>query len=57
MTYREALKQFNKDIRPLVAKDDKPALGQAWSIYIDDLHRDNIINEKQANLWDNPFYN
>lgn len=57
MTYRDALKHFNHNIKPFIKANDKPELGQAWCIYIDDLHRENFINEKQVSLWENPFYN
>ena len=52
MTYRYALKQF----RTLFVFDgDKPAIRQAWVIYIDSLHRAGLITDRQAETWDNPF--
>lgn len=35
---------------------DKPALGYAWSMYIDMLHSDGYITDRQVQNWSNPFY-
>lgn len=53
MTFRYALKQF----RALFVFDrrDKPAARQAWVMYVDSLHRDGLITDRQAETWDNPF--
>ena len=59
MTFREAKKDFERDTLPGVVakygKSDKPAMGQAWVAYVDGLHRDNVISDRQAHEWDNPY--
>lgn len=56
MSYLEALADFKANVLPNVPSNDKPAKGQAWSMYVDRLHRDGQITDKQAQNWDNPFY-
>jgi hypothetical protein len=52
MTFRQALKSFRARF---VFDGDKPAARQAWVVYVDGLHRDGLITDKQAKTWDNPF--
>ncbi len=56
MTKREALADFKANVLPNVPSNDKPAKGEAWCRYVDLLHRDGRITDKQAQNWDNPFY-
>lgn len=60
LTYREALAVFNREIKPRVIPEDgardKPAIGEAWVIYVDNLERNGFITQKQAANWGNPFY-
>ena len=58
MTERGARKEFKRDVLPRLTHllHDKPALGEAWSRYLDELHRARRISDKQAQGWDNPFY-
>jgi len=53
MTYRNALKEFKASILPsvvtLYGSKDKPAIRQAWADWIDMLHRNREITDKQAN--------
>ena len=52
---RTALKLFKEGADNQGVKD-KPALGYAWSLYIDLLHRDGYITDRQVQNWSNPFY-
>ncbi len=58
-TKAEALKDFNATLKPAViaryGRTDKPAMREAWVIFVDGLERDGIISERQAATWDNPF--
>jgi hypothetical protein len=56
MLKRTAIKLF-KEAENITGVQDKPALGQAWSMYIDSLHRDGYITDRQVQNWSNPFYN
>lgn len=56
MTYREALADFKANFLPSVPSNDKPAKGQAWVMYVEQLHREGQITDRQAQNWDNPFY-
>lgn len=60
VTHREALSHFNQQVKPhVIAKygpRDRPALGEAWVLYVDGLERDGMISQRQAETWDNPFY-
>lgn len=51
MRYREALEYFNSCIKPLINKSDKPAIREAGNNFIDDLHRDGLITDRQAQTW------
>jgi hypothetical protein len=55
LTYKQALKDFKKDILPSIPKNDKPAQRMAWSNYIDSLISNNDVKEKVAGKWGNPF--
>ena len=55
MLKRTAVKLF-KEGSDITGVKDKPALGQAWSLYIDLLHRDGYITDRQVQNWSNPFY-
>lgn len=62
MTKKEALKEFEEcstcfcqechRIKPDIDKDE---LAYAWSLFVDGLHRDHRITDKQYNEWTNPF--
>lgn len=56
MTKREALADFKANVLSSVPSNDKPAKGEAWCMYVDHLHREGKITDKQAQNWDNPFY-
>ena len=51
MNKKEAVKYFNKHIKSLIPKDDKPAIREAWGVYIDSLCKDGTITSKQYNNW------
>lgn len=51
MTQRDAREYFDEYIKPSVPKGDIPALDEAWGFYIDSLHRDGKITDKQYNNW------
>lgn len=51
MTQQEARKYFNRYIKPEIPKNDKPAINEAWGIYIDSLNRDGTITDKQYHSW------
>ena len=53
MTYIQAVRNFKEHFLPH-AGTDKPAIRMAWCTYIDGLHRDKLITDKQANEWDHP---
>lgn len=59
MMYHEALAAFRRDTLPQVRKRygtrDKVAVRTAWCDYVDTLHRERQITDKQAQAWDNPF--
>ncbi len=59
MTKADAVKDFNATIKPAViaryGRKDKPAIREAWVVYVDGLERDGMITERQAMTWDNPF--
>lgn len=54
MTFNQAKKEFRKNF--LFDKTDKPAAGQAWCLFVDSLHREGRITDRQVNSWGNPFY-
>jgi len=54
MTFIQAKKLFAE--RFTFDSHDKPAAGEAWCIFIDSLHRDGQITDRQVQSWDNPFY-
>ncbi len=59
MTKAEAVKDFNATIKPAViaryGRKDRPAIREAWVMYVDGLERDGMITGRQAMTWDNPF--
>jgi hypothetical protein len=55
MTFNQAKKLFAERFR--FDPKDKPAAGQAWCIFIDALHCEGKITDRQVQSWDNPFYN
>ena len=59
MTKREALAEFNENVKPLVfaqyGENDKPALREAWSNYTDWLCKDSRITQHQYDTWTGPF--
>jgi hypothetical protein len=54
MTYQQAQKLFKE--RFTFLPTDKPDACEAWCIFIDTLHRDGQITDKQVQSWDNPFH-
>ncbi len=50
MQLREAVASFRESMLGTNPKD-KPAIGEAWSIYIDNLHRARKITDAQAQDW------
>jgi len=59
MTKNDALSTFRRTIAPLVRKHygnkDKPAMREAWCIYIDGLCKDGRLVSNQVMNWTNPF--
>lgn len=55
MDYKQAKRLFKE--RFTFDPKDKPEAGEAWCIFVDTLHRDGEITDKQAQSWHNPFYN
>jgi len=55
MLKRTAVKLF-KEGSDITGVKDKPSLGQAWCMYIDSLHREGYITDRQVQNWSNPFY-
>lgn len=56
MTKATALKIFRSELQNFSnLRNDKPAVREAWGIYIDRLCKDGRITEKQYHNWDNPF--
>lgn len=51
MTLKEARKNFRDYVAPNIPKHDRPALDEAWGIYIDSLCKDGTITDKQYNTW------
>jgi len=55
MTRQEAQAEFCQTIRPSILKqhgrNDRPAMRQAWVIFLDDLHRNDRITDDQVNNW------
>ena len=51
MTQQEARKYFKNYILPSIPKNDEPAINQEWGFYIDSLHRDGTITDKQYYNW------
>ena len=56
--YADAVQQFEDCILPLIQEDEKnlghvdiPARSEAWSNFVDDLHRDEQISDWQAQNW------
>ena len=55
MTYKQAKQLFQEQFT--FDKTDKPAAGEAWCIFIDCLHRDGLITDRQVTSWGNPYNN
>ena len=55
MTFNKAKKLFAERFR--FDPKDKPEAGEAWCIFIDSLHREGHITDRQVQSWDNPFHN
>ncbi len=53
MTYKSALSQFNALIRPTVPPKDRPAIREAWCLFLDSLQRNGEITLRQCN-WIGP---
>jgi len=56
MSYLEALADFKANVLPGIPSHDKPAKAEAWVVYVDHLHREGQITDKQAQNGNNPFY-
>jgi hypothetical protein len=60
MTHREAVAHFREHILPAIQRrersghPDKPMRAEAWSGYVDSLHRDGRITDTQAQNFDLP---
>ena len=57
MNYKDTLRIYKEDSKDFLEskKDDKPALREAWSNYIDGLCKDGEITLQQYENWGNPF--
>jgi len=59
MRYQEAVRQFKKEIKPMIVRQygpsDKIALITEWNNWTDQLAKSNEIKEKQYLTWPNPF--
>ena len=56
MSKNEALKRFLELYPALALSSDKPAKAEAWVNFIDNLHREGWITDRQVRTWGNPFY-
>ena len=54
MTFSTAKKLFAERFR--FDPKDKSEAGQAWCIFIDSLHSEGHITDRQVQSWDNPFH-
>jgi len=54
MTEQQALAEFREYVG-WAYRGDKVAQREAWNNYIDSLAKDQLITEKQAFNWSNPF--
>lgn len=54
LTLAAARAHFRAYWLPTLRSSDRPAVRLAWSQYIDALHRERRISDKQANTWDIP---
>ena len=56
MTYREAVKNFQRDYRKIyIDKVDYWMAHEVWAEYVDGLNRDRQITDRQASTWSTPF--
>tara|TARA_R100001440_G_scaffold52577_1_gene72385 strand:- start:486 stop:659 length:174 start_codon:yes stop_codon:yes gene_type:complete len=57
VNYKDTLRIYKEDSKDFLEskKDDKPALREAWSNYIDGLCKDGEITLQQYENWGNPF--
>lgn len=54
MTERQARRNFCTLYAPSLPPRDRPALREAWSQYIDSMHRDKQITDRQVQNWVGP---
>jgi len=54
MTEQQARRDFCSTFGPSLPARDRPALREAWSNYIDALHRDRQITDSQVQGWTGP---
>lgn len=56
MTYREAVKNFEKEYRNLYINHvDYWRAHEAWVLFVDGLNRDGLITDLQYSKWPTPF--
>lgn len=54
MNKREAVKQFKELIlTPEFPRHDKPAVREAWNNFMNSLHREGMITDRQYDTWSN----
>ena len=59
MTKDEAARLFKQSLSPTAFRSssgriDQCALNEAWGVYIDRLHKDGLITQKQYETWEGP---
>lgn len=54
MNYQTAVKVWRIDYAQAIKRGDKGELRMLWSVYIDWLHREGLITDRQAQTWGQP---
>lgn len=54
LTLAAARAHFREHWLPMIPSNDRPAVRRAWSQFLDALHRERRISDKQVNTWDIP---
>ena len=54
LTLAAARAHFRAEWLPRIPSNDRPAVRVAWSQFLDALHRERRISDKQVNTWDIP---
>jgi hypothetical protein len=54
LTLAAARSHFRAEWLPRIPSNDRPAVRVAWSQFLDALHRERRISDKQFNTWDIP---